>query len=107
MKPILIICLATLFFSHSTFSERAFSKSCNPRVPSITLDMALGIVKKNHRLGSNKDKEIFIDEAKLTCENNILIWDIGYRLQAYESGHLYVQVFMDGTAKILTIVKDG
>ena len=105
--PIFIICLVTLLFSNSTFAKRAPGAFCDPRVPSIKLDAAVSIVKKIHYSGGNKDKEIFIDEAKLICENNTLTWSIGYRLQAYESGHLYVQILMDGTAKVSKVVKDG
>ena len=86
-------------------AKRRGSALCEPRVPAVNLDGAIKLTQASHRVHS--DKEIFIVQAILECENKIYTWHIGYRLKAYESGRLMVKVLMDGTVKPHGIVKDG
>ena len=90
-----------LFMSNLVFAETTVV--CEQRVPTIEAAQAIELVKS----ANISSKPIFIDKAKLICTNNQLEWLIGTRIKAYESGHLYVTVSMDGKVTIKSVVKDG
>ncbi len=103
----LILSITFLVFSSHTLAKAAPSTFCNPRVPAIELATAIQLVHEHHKVSVLKDKEIFIDDATLQCQSNMPIWLVGYRLKAYNSGHVFVTVQMDGSVKLKAAVKDG
>ena len=101
MKKSIILFIALLSFSISTISAKGI-KNTAERVPKISIVQAVDLVKEHHKKSKISEKEIYIDSAIL--KNNI--WEIGYRLKAYESGHRIVTVTMNGTITLNRITKD-
>jgi hypothetical protein len=104
--------IAVLFVVGMTAGSSVYAKAerssvlCEPRIPAIDLNAATMIVIKNHTASGLSDKKIFFDEATLECSDQKYYWKIGYRLQAYESGHFYAEVSMDGAVNEGPVVKD-
>jgi len=96
-----------LLTNNLAYAKRAATSVCDPRVPVVSLEKAINLVRLNHQSSALSDKPIFIDLAQLKCVNNIHTWHIGYRLKAYESGHFIVKVSMDGSLTTGKVIKDG
>jgi len=65
------------------------------------LEIASAQIRERHEV-----EELFVDSVVLKCEDSTLLWEVGWRRKAYESGHLILQIFPDKSIR-QKIVKDG
>ena len=85
--------------------EKVKSALCTPRIPVIEFEKALAIATRAvSRIQAAES--VFIDKAVLICKDNRHYWVVGFRRRAYESGHLLIHVYMDGSTRLIS-VKDG
>jgi predicted aspartyl protease len=107
LKSTILLLAFTILLSSNVIAEGINKIPQLERVPAITLDEAIALVKTYHNKSSLSSEKIFIDEAVLIRINGKCFWKVGYRLQARETGHMYVKVSMDGKVQIDSVVKDG
>ena len=67
----------------------------------------MGLVIAHHKKTNPKVGEVFVDEAMYVRTTEKVVWKIGIRLKAHETGHMYYTVSPEGEVKISTVVKDG
>jgi len=97
-----IISISTL--NHSAIAKKI--RQCDSRVPEIKLTTAITLAKNYVINTLNFTGDVFVDEAKLNCRENELVWLLGLRKTDYETGHLYLSVNMSSSINIESIVKD-
>lgn len=100
--------LIVLFFLISpAFAYCESSQGECPMIPRVDLEEALliGREKVKETLAQGQG-DVFPDEAALICRDGEQVWRIGWRQRAYESGHFYIEVLGDKSAKIGPVVKD-
>lgn len=106
-KSLLIVSIVIFSLVGNVLAKRKEHIPNSERVPAISIEKAIAIVNQHHETGALSEKKIYIDEAVLLRREGNYYWKVGYRLQAYESGHFYVKVFMDGKIETGPVVKDG
>lgn len=105
-KLFFVYSLALLsLFIDITSAEAKRKSFCKPGEPKINYIQAIEIAKKT-LVTYQVVEETFIDLVKLNCKNQKHTWSIGFRRKSYESGHMLININMDGTSKV-SIVKDG
>lgn len=95
----------TVLFSVMSKAKSESGSACGPGEPVIEYSEAITIAKKSQARYFPTDGS-FIDLVKLDCKNKKHIWVVGFRRKEYESGHLLIYVYMDGSTKT-SVVKDG
>lgn len=104
MKAITLTLLIGVTFVAMLKGERG-AGGFEPRVPPIAIEKALEHLNKH--LQEKAEPDYFVDEAAFVREGKTSYWKFGTRRTELETGHAFYSVGMDGSVKILSVVKDG
>lgn len=106
LKLLFIVVATTFFvFGANAKEERTHGSLCTTRVPKIEINGAIEIAVKAFSKLQATDSS-YIDSISLECKEKKQYWIVGFRRRAYETGHLLIYIYMDGTTEI-SVEKDG